>query len=531
MAAPGVVFTKDWVVDFVLDVAGYNSEQSLASGCVIEPSCGDGAFLRRIVMRLCESARHEGRLSSLEIVGCIRAYDTDADAVQKSRHVVCDALSAWGFSGNEARTLANTWVLQEDFLLSDVPTAQWVVGNPPYVRSTLIPRETRESYARRLSCVTMGSDLYVGFFQKGLNALADDGALCFICADRWLQNRYGSRLRAFVSKAYSLDAHVRMHGVNAFEDNVAAYPAISLLRRGAGRPVRYVECEPKFCEDDVSSVEDWLFEGIGTHMANASVGVLPPLLGSASIPLASPERLRLLGELTRRHPTLEDAGVRLGIGVASGCDEVYVTEDEDLVERDRMLPLFFMRDWRAGRRDVMKCLVNPWNDDGTLVDLDAYPRLRSYLAQNEGRLRRRRVARDHPDAWYRTLDKPNLSLIGQEMLLFPDMAARSDPVYSDGTRYPHHNCYWMTSDEWDVHALGGLMMSDLVEAYVDAFGVKMRGSTLRFQAQYLRMVHIPRASQIDVETMKELAEAFATGDRRRANKASRRAYGLEDDDA
>lgn len=526
--APGVVFTKDWVVDFVLDIAGYTSDQNLVSGCVVEPSCGDGAFLRRIVMRLCKSADLKGCLSASVLENCVRAYDLDADAVEKSRFAVREALFDWGFSESQAQGLANAWVSQGDFLLSDIPPARWVVGNPPYVRATLIPRKQRELYGQNLSSVTMGSDLYIGFFEKGLTALTDEGALCFICADRWLQNRYGSRLRTFVSRGYSLDAHVRMHDVDAFEDDVAAYPAVSLLRRGQGRPIRYVDCGPRFTTSNVLAVKTWLLgDDHALKTTDVSAGFLPPLSGSASIPLASPERFQVLGDLAGRHPTLEDAGVRLGIGVASGCDEVYVTENAGLVESDRMLPLFFMRDWRAGKRDANKCLVNPWNDDGTLVDLDEYPRLKSYLVENEERLRRRRVARDHPDSWYRTLDKPNHSLMGREMLLFPDMAARSDPVYSDGSRYPHHNCYWMTSDEWDVHALGGLMMSDLVEAYVDAFGVKMRGSTLRFQAQYLRLVHIPRADEVDGETKRELAEAFATGDRERANIASRRAYGLE----
>ena len=52
--------------------------------------------------------------------------------------------------------------------------------------------------------------------------------------------------------------------------------------------------------------------------------------------------------------------------------------------------------------------------------------------------------------------------------------------------------------------------------------------SLRFQAQYLRMVHIPRADDVDEQTKRELAEAFATGSRDLANEASRRAYGLED---
>lgn len=529
MADPGVVFTKDWVVDFVLDVAGYTVNDDLLSGCVVEPSCGDGAFLERITSRLCKRAELEGALSVERLEPCVRAFDLDDASVSASKATIQRVLSSFCLNEAEAKHLSDAWVYQGDFLLTDVPRARWVVGNPPYVRSSLIPRGQRKSYGELLSCVTMGSDLYVGFFQKGLEALTGDGSLCFICSDRWLQNRYGSRLRAYVSKSYSLDVHVRMHGVPVFEDEVSAYPAISLIRRGAGRDIRYMECQPQFSAGDVLAAESWIELGEGAYRSqNASADVLPPLSGSGPIPLAAPEKLQMLGDLASRFPRLEDAGVKLGIGVASGCDEVYITEDPDLVERDRMLPLFFMRDWRAGQREGTKCLVNPWNDDGVLVNLDDYPKLKGYLEGNKERLKRRRVARDHPDLWYRTLDKPDQTLMGKEMLLFPDMAAKADPVYSDGSRYPHHNCYWMTSSEWDVRSLGGLMMSDLVEGYVDAFGVKMRGSTLRFQAQYLRMVHIPYANEVDEETKRELTEAFIEGNRERANRASRRAYGLEE---
>ena len=226
MTEPGVVFTKDWVVDFVLNVAGYTTDRDLTSGCVVEPSCGDGAFLGRVVSRLCECAVTAGALSAERLVSCIRAYDVDSASVLASRATVRQVLESFGMSPADSERLAGIWVIQGDFLLSEVPPARWVVGNPPYVRSSLIPREQRVAYGRVLPCVTMGSDLYVGFFEKGLEALEENGALCFICADRWLQNRYGSRLRAFVSEGYSLDVHIRMHGVDAFEEDVSAYPGI-----------------------------------------------------------------------------------------------------------------------------------------------------------------------------------------------------------------------------------------------------------------------------------------------------------------
>ncbi len=532
LATPGVVYTKDWVVDFVLDIAGYDTNLDLSAYCVVEPACGDGAFLKKIVERLCESVSRRSQLDEKSLRGCIRAYDLDPQSVAASRAAVIKALKHCGVSSSDSLRLATEWVIQGDFLLLDIPSAHWVVGNPPYVRASLISRERREIYKEKLSTVTMGSDVYVGFFEKGLRALDEDGSLCYICSDRWLQNRYGSRLRSFVSQGYSLDVHVRMHGVDAFEDDVSAYPAISLIRKGLGRGIRYMECSPHFSEKDVSAVKAWI-DGKGDNAGSdaGSADLLPPLAGSHPIPLASPDKLRVLGDIAGRYPLLEDAGVRLGIGVASGCDEVYIIEDPSMVESERLLPLFFMRDWRAGNRDGSKWLVDPWDESGSLVDLDSYPKLKGYFKSNASKLKARRVARDHPDAWYRTLDKPNHSLMGQEMLLFPDMAARSEPVYSDGSRYPHHNCYWVVSSEWNVRALGGLLMSDLVESYVDAFGVKMRGSTLRFQAQYLRMIHIPHASEVDGGTMDELATAFDEGDREKANRASRRAYGLEADHA
>ena len=332
MTEPGIVFTKDWVVDFVLDVAGYTVNNDLLAGCVVEPSCGDGAFLSHIATRLCERAMRAGSLSVEALEPCVRAFDLDDDSVSASRMTIRRVLIRFGLSESDSKYLSDVWVSQGDFLMANVPAARWVVGNPPYVRSSLIPREQRKAYCELLPCVTMGSDLYVGFFEKGLEALTEDGALCFICSDRWLQNRYGSRLRAFVSKRYSLDVHVRMHGVSAFEDDVSAYPAISLIRRGAGRPIRYMECRPRFSLSDVPAAKSWIASGEGTYRSeNASADVLRPLSGSGSIPLAAPEKLQLLGDLANRYPRLEDAGVKLGIGVASGCDEVYITEDPDLV--------------------------------------------------------------------------------------------------------------------------------------------------------------------------------------------------------
>jgi hypothetical protein len=42
----GVVYTKPWMVELVLDLAGYLPEKRLADMLALEPSAGDGASIR-----------------------------------------------------------------------------------------------------------------------------------------------------------------------------------------------------------------------------------------------------------------------------------------------------------------------------------------------------------------------------------------------------------------------------------------------------------------------------------------------------
>src|SRR5206468_622936 len=108
-----------------------------------------------------------------------------------------------------------------------------------------------------------------------------------------------------------------------------------------------------------------------------------------------------------RFPALESeaTGTRVGIGVATGLDGVYVTADAALVEAARLVPLALPADTLGGILQWSgHYLVDPWGPDG-LVDLADYPRLRHYFLQHQDRLKQRHVARRNPRAWYRTIDR------------------------------------------------------------------------------------------------------------------------------
>jgi len=528
----GEVFTRRWVVEFILDLVGYEPEADLASRTIVEPACGTGAFLIPIVDRLVESCRQRGTDIALA-GGAIRAFDVLDGNADLARKAVTHRLGEHGLDDGHSAALATEWVRTADFLLRDhePDSADYVVGNPPYVRLEDVPRHLTAAY--RQACPTMlgRSDIYVGFIEMGLGVLHSDGSLGFICADRWMHNQYGAALRDLVTSRYAVDTIVSMHDVDAFEDEVSAYPAIIVLRNGTQSDVTVVDAGRDFGRTETRGITAWARDGSTTISQGSASGTRLStwFRGTPSWPAGNPARQQLVAELEARFPPLEtaDTGTRVGIGVATGCDEVYITRDTSVVEEDRLLPLLTSRDTTTGRVEWSGTyLVNPWKD-GSLVDLDAYPRLNAYMRAKEHRLRDRHVARRRPESWFRTIDRVDPSLQGRDKLVLPDIKAKANPVLDGGRLYPHHNLYFVVSEAWDLEVLGGILLSDVANALIGAYCVKMRGGCYRFQAQYLRRMRLPRLRDVDRAMQDGLASAFRTRDRDAATEYAAAAFGLD----
>lgn len=132
-----------------------------------------------------------------------------------------------------------------------------------------------------------------------------------------------------------------------------------------------------------------------------------------------------------------------------------------------------------------------------------------------------------PARWYRTIDRVIPRLKESPKLLIPDMRMTMHPVLDEGETYPHHNLYFVTSGSWDLKVLGGLLLSRVATAFVEAYCVKMRGGTLRFQAQYLRRTRVPRLADVAARDGAALADAFDRRDVDAATAIALRLYRLD----
>lgn len=509
----GAVFTKPEVVEAILDLCGYTADQPLHRATLLEPSFGAGDFLIPAMERLLAAfALYGGDISNahVELKYAIRAVELHVSTFEQTRQLVRETLLRQGLTEQGASLLCSDWLICDDFLLSELEGPfDFIVGNPPYVRQERIPDALLKEYRRRFQTLYDRADLYVPFFERALDLLSATGVVGYICANRWLKNRYGGPLREKISCGYWLKYFIDMEAVDAFHSAVIAYPAITVIQRtmpgvgGFTRAVAGAAMSKRSLSLAVAAL-------LGTDANETAVeGFVSPTNSSAPLLLDDLPRMALLRRIEHDFPALEQAACRVGIGVATGCDRVYIGPFDALpVETERKLPLVMARDLVDGKIVWSgKGVLNPFDATGKLVQLDAFPQFAGYLQAHRKAISGRNVAQRDQVGWYRTIDRIQPGLLQTPKILVPDIKGEGVFVIDEGSFYPHHNLYFITSSEWDLRALQTVLRSSLSLLTVSTYCTRMSGGFLRFQAQYLRRIRLPHWGHVPEALRAELIAA------------------------
>ncbi|QEP42640.1 modification methylase PaeR7I [Ectothiorhodospiraceae bacterium BW-2] len=530
----GAIFTRIEVVEFILDLVGYVESSPLHLSSILEPSFGEGDFLLPAIERLLAAWRkNEGNTSNAktELGRAIRGVELHRKTFLSTRNAVVNRLTKEGISLSTSSELADQWLSQGDFLLEKKDMCfDFIVGNPPYVRQELIPTPLLNEYRCRYKTMYDRADLYIPFIEHSLSLLTKNGALGFICADRWMKNRYGGPLRCYISKNFYLKAYVDMVDTDAFHAEVSAYPAITVLTKSKTSITRIAH-RPKIDKKILSSISVDINSEVlpKSSVVREMAGILS---GSDPWLLESSDQMSLIRRIENQFPTLEQTGCNVGIGVATGADKAFIGDFKSLdVETDRKLPLVATRDIKSG--EVIwqgQGVINPFADDGGLVDLRNYPKLARYLDERKEVIKKRHCAKKSPSNWYRTIDRIWPELTIKPKLLIPDIKGEAHIVFEPGQLYPHHNLYYIISENWDLRALQAVLLSSMSKLFVATYSTKMRGGYLRFQAQYLRRICLPYWQDVSEGIRKDLINAACSRDIDACNSIVFKLYNLNKDE-
>lgn len=194
---------------------------------IIDPACGCGAFLISAAQLL-----HEKYCISYEEVyekyiwGC----DIDFHSVEK-----CKVLLEMLRFQNDGMSSACKYNLIVGNALEKLAQKKFygkydvVIGNPPYVRSKNMDEKVKKSL-EKWDVVSGNADLYIPFYQLGIELLNDKGALGYISPNTYLQSVNGRKLRNYIRDTKSNLRIINFKDIQKFLD-VTHYTCITFVYR------------------------------------------------------------------------------------------------------------------------------------------------------------------------------------------------------------------------------------------------------------------------------------------------------------
>ncbi len=269
-----------------------------------------------------------------------------------------------------------------------------VVANPPYVRQEWIS-EYKPYLQTHYRAFDGTADLYVYFYELGMNLLKPGGRLCFIVTNKWMRAGYGEALRRFFAESAWVESVVNFgHAKQIFED-ADVFPSILVARKPTAGPP---PATARVCEipreqlrvDDLSrQIEAEGFEMPREKLSADAWALEPPGVGALM------EKLRRVGaplrEYAKASPLL---GIKTALNEAflldSATKEALVSTDSRCAEIikpyvrgqdiDRWVP-----QWAGYWMIVLKSSSDhqwPWSDAGDKAEgvfARTYPSVHAHL--------------------------------------------------------------------------------------------------------------------------------------------------------
>lgn len=531
----GVFYTPPHLVRFILDLAAYDHNASIEAWTLLDPACGDGAFLGEAVNRIAERLRQQGLDYSesshcqefLKVVeACLYGIDKDPQACFLARQIVRERVTS--FISAAARVSEDYFkanVQQGDFLLDlaaeALPSARQsfriIVGNPPYVPTNRLSDEVKEQLRARYYSANGRIDLYTLFMERAVELLALDGRLAFITPDKFLTSESARRLRGFLSRETTIESLATFRSHRVFSE-AAIVPCVTVLRRdNTSGPIDLLRCGEK---PDMA----------GRLPVTSRFVLQNTTLGEGPWHFVDPSWAALAHRLRANHPRLHALTDRISAGIASGLDRTFIVRADKVEDLESALlhPAARGQDLLPYTiRDSNLRIIIPYRDcnegRAELVDIDEYPRIRNYLEPFRKLLEARHCVRCWGKKWYDLHDPWVPNLVTHTKILVPDVANSSRFAVDEGHYCPLHSAYYLIPKDIDPRFLAAVLNSQPLEFLVRLYAPVVKDGFSRYRKQFLRDLPIPIAS---LRTQQAIARAVEARDIEAVDGLSYRMFGI-----
>jgi len=485
-------------------------EENVRKIKIVDPACGSGAFLNKASDVLLEihQAMHEQRykedkslipfIDNIEerrkiLLDNIFGVDLNEESVEITKlslflKVCKEGLKLPNLDNNikcgnslidDPRYTDKPFNWEENFKkIFEDGGFDIVIGNPPYVRMEKI-KDIKPFLKRNYVTYSGRSDLYVYFFEKGLNVLKDNGMFSFICSDKFIKAKYGKALRNFILD-YSFLKYVNYTtdhtGKKVFEDTTT-YPCVTVIKK----------THPK---SDSKIVVNESFEILQSKLDSHTWNLEPShILDLKEKVYSSSIRLKEIPSLKIRY------------GVKTGYNKAFIIDDEikntlikqDFKNNEVIKPVVRGRDinaWGINYQNIHIVVIK----FGDGIDLESnFPTIYTYLRKYEKNLKNRGQVKNGQHHWLELDNNPSLEYFAEfekEKIVWSEIVSEPKFTFDDTGLYPEATTFFLTTSGIDLKYLTALLNSKLLFWIFKDICTELRGGYVRYKKVFIEQLPI-----------------------------------------
>jgi len=522
----GIYYTPKFITDYIVretvgrflqENAGYPDK--LHNIKILDPACGSGSFLIRAYDELLKYYANElkkplDKLDQWErlpiLTNSIFGIDLDKQAMEITRlNLLLRSLAhrePLPFLGDNIKQ-GNSLISGTDEELEQYFGADWksrhpfnwqdefgsvmdkggfdvVIGNPPYIRQEQLS-EFKPLWQKSFECYDGVADIYVYFFERGLQLLKEGGFLAYISPNKYFRSGYGKKLREFLSTKTTIEQIIDFGDAPVFDS--ITYPSIIVLRKTptSKNKTRIFTWNPSQPLDKFSSV----VASNSSFIAQNELKANGWLLESQTM-LNLQEKLRNVGK-----PLGEYVNGLIFRGLTTGYNEAFVISQNqrEVLTKDDHEAIRHIHPYFRGR-DIKRWVITypnlyiihvPWD-----FPLNSHKGIANHLKQFEAELRARPEVQQERFPWYAMsrYGSDYYPYFDQPKIVAPDIANETRFAFDFSGAFLGNTAYIIPVN--DMFLLG-ILNSKLVSEYYKRTSAHVRGGYLRFIHQYIEKIPIP----------------------------------------
>ncbi|SDD30126.1 HsdM family class I SAM-dependent methyltransferase [Williamwhitmania taraxaci] len=260
----GAIYTPVNIREFVIQQSFHSKNKTLANAKIADISCGCGGFLFSAAKQL----KKKTNKSYLEIFSTqIFGLDIQPYSITRTKLL----LSVLALSEGEDEKEFHFNLFEGDALkfnwsetLNRFTGFDIVLGNPPYVCARNLSDEVKLSLANWEVCKSGNPDLYIPFFQIGIECLNENGILGFITMNSFFKSLNGRALRNYFQKK-SIKFKIIDFGTEQIFKSKNTYTCICIIENTKHDYIKYYRCIDKEIPKQESVFSKISYSGLNSN--------------------------------------------------------------------------------------------------------------------------------------------------------------------------------------------------------------------------------------------------------------------------